>query len=149
MIEPTESVAELFAANPELAAKYEVFEQTLADDAALGARHRAMCRLRIAAIHSCQEEWQARPEGEVLTDAELDALSRGDSTAFANADQAVLTVAEAIPYDHHGLTDEQIAEVRSHLGEAGTVALLTACAFHDVSCRWRLALGPAKQEGDR
>ncbi len=132
-------LSSVLSARPELLARYEAFYSTLCQSDAVPDRLRELCRLRIAAVHGCSDEWQ-RHDGHCSA-AELAALERGDFTAFSRDEQQALAVADTIPFNHHGLRDEQVHAVRAVLGDKGTVALLTACAFFDVVCRWKITLG--------
>jgi alkylhydroperoxidase family enzyme len=76
-----------------------------------------------------------------LAPHEVDALRVGDASPFDAQGRAALALADALPYNHHQVTDDEVARVRAVLGEAGTVALLTAIAFFDVECRLRRVLG--------
>ncbi len=45
-----------------------------------------------------------------------------------------------MPYQQHAIDDAQVAAVQAALGAAGAVALLTAIAFFDATCRLKLVL---------
>lgn len=129
----------VLGARPELLSRYDAFYSTLCRSESVPDRLRELCRLRIAAVHGCDEEWRQR-DGH-CSQAELTALERGDFTVFSAEEQTVLAVADTIPFNHHGLQDDQVQAVQAILGNRGTVALLTACAFFDVVCRWKITLG--------
>ena len=125
---------------PELLARYRDFYRTLWDDALVSRRVLELCRLRIASIHGCNQEWVIRDAEVTLNDVELGALEQGDFSAFSPEQQAALAVAEQIPYAHHQITDAEVAELNRALGSPAAVALLTALAFFDVTCRLKLVL---------
>lgn len=125
---------------PELLQGYRAFYQTLWDDERVPHRLLELCRLRIAAIHGCGQEWAVRDAHVVLDAAALAALEQGQFSGFEPAEQAALAVAEQIPYAHHQISDEEVAALKAAVGEPATVALLTALAFFDVTCRLKLVL---------
>jgi hypothetical protein len=136
--------------NPELLARYRAFYQALWRDGPVPRRVLALCRLRIAAIHGCEAEWQVRDAGAGIAETELDALARGDFSAFVEAERAALGVAEQMPYGHHQIGDAEVAALERLLGTPAAVTLLTALAFFDVACRLKLVLGvePVRLETD-
>ena len=125
---------------PELLARYRTFYASLWNDARVPRRTLELCRLRIAAIHDCQQEWQARDAAAPCNDLELAALGRGEFARFTADEQAALAIAEQMPFGHHNISDAEVERVRVALGSAGAVALLTAIALFDVSCRLKLTL---------
>ena len=126
---------------PELRQRYHAFYDTLCNDARVPRRTLELCRLRVAAIHDCAQEWQTRDAAVALTDDQLRALRQGVFSAFTPAEQCALVIAEQMPYAHHNVTDAEVEQARVALGSAGAVALLTAIAFFDVACRLQLTLG--------
>lgn len=131
----------LLAQRPELAEKYRKFYASIWEAGLVPRRLLEMCRLRIAAIHDCEAEWQQR-DGEVtFSEEELAALRRGVITPFAAVEQAALTVTERLPYAHHSLTDEEVAELKQLLGDAACVSLINALVLFDVNCRLKLTFG--------
>lgn len=135
----TKALESALAHRPELLERYRSFFGSFWEDGLVPRRILELCRLRIAAIHDCEAEWQARDGQVELTSAELANLRQGSMDAFAADDRVALELAEQIPFAHHQVTDEQVAAVKRSLGEPGCVSLLTAVAFFDVSCRLRLA----------
>lgn len=125
---------------PELLERYRAFYQTFWEDGLIQRRTLELCRLRIAAIHNCAQEWSIRDAQVGLDDVELAALKSGEWSLFSAAEQVALNIAEQIPYQHHQITDEQMNDVDRELTTAGAVSLLTACAFFDVNCRLRIVL---------
>jgi len=126
---------------PELLARYRDFYASLWSEGLVPRRILELCRLRIAAIHDCEAEWRLRDAAVALSDAEQQALRRGDFAGFDAVEQAALALAEQTPFAHHGITDEQVAAVTAALEPKGTVTLLTALSFFDVTCRWKLVFG--------
>jgi hypothetical protein len=135
---------------PELLVRYRAFYQALWRDGPVPRRVLALCRLRIAAIHGCEAEWLVRDPDAGIGDSELEALARGDFSAFAEAERAALGVAEQIPNAHHQIGDAEVAALERLLGAPAAVTLLTALAFFDVACRLKLVLGvePVRLETD-
>ena len=129
----------LLAHRPELLTRYKAFYSALWDDGLVPRRVLELCRLRIAAIHGCDAEWAVRDVGIVLEVSEATALKRGKVVAFTASEQAALAIAERFPFQHHGVSDADVALATEAFGEAGTVALMVALAFFDATCRWKLA----------
>lgn len=124
---------------PALLSRYKAFYGSLWRAGALPRRLLELCRLRIAAIHGCAQEWQVRDAGVELTVGEAAALEQGDFSTFSADEQAALAVAEQFPFQHHGVSDAEMAAVQAAFAPNGAVALLIALAFFDVTCRWKLA----------
>lgn len=133
----------LLAQQPALAAGYQHFYRALWQGREADRRLLELTRLRIAAIHDCDAEWRLRDHSVALDDAELQALRRGDPQSFSATERAALRLAERMPFDHHGIDDQDVQAARDHLGEAGTVHLLVALAFFDATCRMKLISGAA------
>jgi len=128
---------ELLASRPRLAELYGNFYRSLWNGA-VDRRVLELCRLRIAAIHDCAAERDIRDAAVSLSAAERTALDSGDPAPFDAASRAALALAERMPFDHHGITDQEVATAERHFGADGTVTLLTALAFFDVTCRLKL-----------
>lgn len=126
---------------PHLQEKYSAFIETLWNSERVPLRLLELCRLRLAAIHGCQEQWQQRRDGITLSADDLAQLQRGALASFSVLEQQALTLAELMPHAHHEITDQQIAALRPQLDDAGIVSLLTALAFFDVNARMSCALG--------
>lgn len=126
---------------PELLTRYRAFYQALWQDGPVPRRILALCRLRIAAIHGCEAEWQVRDPAAGIGERELEALARGDFGLFDEAERAALDVAEQMPHAHHQIRDAEVAALERLLGSPAAVTLLTALAFFDVACRLKLVLG--------
>lgn len=135
------SLDDLLAHRPELKAKYQTFYASIREAGLVPPRLLEICRLRMAAIHDCAAEWTQRDAEVEFSDAELAALKRGDVQAFAPLEQAALTVTERLPYQHHELTDAEVATLKSQLGDAGCVSLINALVLFDVNCRLKLTFG--------
>jgi alkylhydroperoxidase family enzyme len=126
------------AHRPELLAGYRVFYSSLWTEGLVPRRILELCRLRVAAIHGCKPEWVIRDAEVALSAEQLAALEHGRLESFDAAERAALTVAERVPYQHHALTDDEVAQVKQHLGDAGCVSLLNALVLFDVNCRLKL-----------
>ncbi|MCZ6710033.1 MAG: carboxymuconolactone decarboxylase family protein [Gammaproteobacteria bacterium] len=133
---------------PELLERYRAFYQSFWEDGLIKRRTLELCRLRIAAIHDCAQEWSIRDAQVGLDDIELAALKSGEWSLFSAAEQVALNIAEQIPYQHHQITDEQMNDADRELTTAGAVSLLTACAFFDVNCRLRIVLDVDEQSAE-
>jgi alkylhydroperoxidase family enzyme len=127
---------------PELLDLYQRFYASVWEDSGLDPGLLELCRLRIAAIHQCQEETSLHYEIRGLTPSKIaDLDSWRDSSAYSAAERAALTLAEQMPWEHHTIHDDDVARAREQIGTAGTVALVIALALFDGRCRLRLAFG--------
>ena len=129
----------MFAHRPELLSRYKAFYNALWDDGLVLRRVLELCRLRIAAIHECAAEWAVRDADVALSGPEAAALKRGDFASFTASEQAALAIAEQFPFQHHAVSDGEVATAAEAFGDEGTVALMVALAFFDATCRWKLA----------
>ena len=134
----------LFAHRPQLLTRYKAFYGALWDEGLVPRRVLELCRLRIGAIHDCAAEWAVRDAGVTLRSPEAAALKRGDFAAFAASERAALAIAEQFPFQHHGVSDADVAAAAEAFGDAGAVALMVALAFFDATCRWKLAFDLAE-----
>jgi len=125
--------------------RFRAFYGALWSDDRVPRRVLELCRLRIAAIHGCEAEWVIRDARVALEPEALAALREGRFAAFSPAEQAALAIAERLPYAHHQVTDEHVAELSGSYGAAGAVALLTALAFFDVIGRLKLVFDVAPE----
>ncbi|MCY3505444.1 MAG: carboxymuconolactone decarboxylase family protein [Chloroflexi bacterium] len=143
---------------PELRDLYAAFYGKLWDEELLPASLLELCRLRVAQLHDCEAELAVRHAESGVRDAQVEALADwAGSDLFSEQEQAALTLAEKMPWQHHDLTDEEYANLNAHFGESGVVALTIGVALFDANCRLRLALGtepapveapmPASSEG--
>ena len=109
----------VLAHRPSLQAKFAAFTSALEGDDVVPARLMALCRDQIEYLHGGPE-----PKAQALTEAE----------------RAVLYVAALMPFEHHTITDEHIAVLKTHYGDKGVVDILAATAFFDVQARLRRVL---------
>ena len=139
-------IEHLFSARPSLLARFKDFYATVWEQDDVPRRVLELCRLRIAATHSCgveQHNWDAESQ---ISDTEVKALSSGDFSCFLEPEQAALTLADKVPFNHHGVTDAELAAVECAFGAAGAVTLLVALSLFDATCRWKLT-HPSRTEG--
>lgn len=132
---------------PELLDRYRAFYRSFWSEGLVPRRILELTRLRIAAIHGCPQEWEARDAGVALSRRERESLRNGDFSAFTEDEQALLSLAELIPFAHHQISDNQVAELSRRLGPSGTVAALTALAIFDARCRLEIVLDAATAPG--
>ena len=138
--EPHRKAGQLFAARPELFAKYKAFYGEIWNQEVVPKRVLELCRARIEAIHDCEADADSRFTPE-LSPEQLQALRTGDASPFNHSERVALALAEKIPFNHHSVEDDDVAAARSEFGASGAVTLLIALSFFDVTCRWQLALG--------
>lgn len=135
------TVSEAFASlgmRGELMDRYHAFMDQVFNGDVASPRHMELCRLRVAYIHGCLAEIDATSPAPLSPD-ERQALAIGDFSSFTDADRAVLAIAEQWPYNQHGITDGDVEQLKRAVGNAASVALMTAVAFFDVRCRWAIA----------
>ena len=85
-ITPADAQTALEAAlshRPELLERYRAFYGSFWEDGLVPRQILELCRLRIAAIHDCDAEWQVRDAQVELTPAQLAGLRSGRFDAFA------------------------------------------------------------------
>lgn len=135
------SLDALLALRPPLQKRFQAFYSSLWKTGLVTPRLLELCRLRVAAIHDCVAEWATRDPAVDFSDAELEALRRGQLEPFTAAERAALVVTDRLPFQHHELTDSEVAELKSHLGDACCVSLLNGLVLFDVNCRLQLTFG--------
>lgn len=127
---------------PELLQLYRTFYATLWDHNLVPPNLLELCRLHIAGIHGCEAERAIHHLHAGVTGQQIAALdSWRDAACFSPAERAALAFAEKIPWQHHGVTDDDVAALREHLTDAEVVALTVAAAVFDTNCRLRLVFG--------
>jgi len=132
--------------HPELLQLYRAFYGALWDHHLVAPNLLELCRLRIAAIHGCEAERAIRHAAAGVTDAQLAALDRWRAAGcFSPVERAALALADKMPWEHHGVTDEDVAALRVHLTDPQVVALTVALTLFDANCRLRLVLDIAPQ----
>ena len=120
---------------PELAQKYAHFLAAVGENRAVPPRLTELLQRRIRCIHGL-----ALSPAVGLNEVEDKALQAGEVTVFSALEQAVLRVAEQMPYAHDQIDDETVAQLQHELGAEAVVVLLVAAAFYDVNCRLALCL---------
>lgn len=117
--------AACFAALPEQQRGFAALYASLYTLEAIPARVLELCRLRIAQLHRCSDEWQ-RESHPVLPAQREHLAAWPDHPAFSAAERACLGLCEVYTADPQAITDEQADAVKTHFGEAGFVALAEA-----------------------
>ena len=119
---------------PELLPLYRAFYSTLWNRDLVPAPLLELCRLRIATVHPCDAERAIRHARAGVSEEQVAALSGWRTAAcFSPVERAVLAFAEKIPWQHHGVTDGDVAALRVHLTDAQVVALTVAAAVFDAN----------------
>ena len=137
----------LLGHHPQLGQLYRTFYLNLTQDAKLDPRVVELCRRRIAHIHNCRAELALTHPTQSFSAQEEFALEAGRYNGFTLPEQSALQIAELISFNHHAVSDGDVARLQSHFGNDGTVTLLSALAFFDVMCRTKIALNVDAQEG--
>ena len=122
--------SEMLEIRPVLQQKYQAFLASIESSESVSARVFSLCRARVEQIHGCLEE--------EISEREAAALSNGELSIFTAEEQAALVVAERLPFQHHDLLDDEVANLKSSFGDDGCVTLLTAISFFDVTARLKL-----------
>ncbi len=136
---PFEGILQL---RPALLELHRVFYGTLWDRTLAPANLLELCRLRIAGIHGCESEHGIRHMHAAVTDEQVAALDHWRTAAcFSSSERAVLAFAEKVPWQHHAITDDDVALLRAHLTDGQFVALALAAVLFDAHCRLRLVFG--------
>lgn len=131
---------ELLALHPPLAADHRQMLEAVWDGP-VDPRILELCRLRTATILQNTTAWdeprsvQAQRAGldEALVD---DLASWPTDPRFDAATRACLRLAEQFVIDVHGITEQQVADLQSHIGADGVVTLTTALAAWEITHRF-------------
>jgi len=107
--------------------KYRALLDAILGSESVPQRVLLLCYQRIRQIHGLAVQ--------NISVKEADALNRQAMSEFETGEQLALAAAEKIPYQHHELDDDEVERIKAHFGSDGSVSLLTALAFFDVSCR--------------
>ena len=142
----------MLALHPGLAAAHQ---RLLAEvwDGPVDAVILELCRLRTATILRNTAAWD-EPRSVAASEAGLDeslvaALPQWPThPGFDPATRACLGLAEQYVIDVHGITDEQVADVESHIGPDGVVTLTTALAVWELTHRFDNALLSSSPQGE-
>ncbi len=130
---------------PRYAAALRAVEGALWQQKALDPVTLELCRLRIAQILGCEAALAHRtPEAvaDGLDESMVDVLSKWpEDDRFGPRVQACLGYAEQLLIDAQGVTDDQVGEVVSHIGEGGFLVLTYACGLFETTQRARLLVG--------
>lgn len=130
---------QILARSPELATAYREFYGLYWDRDILPARLVELVRLRIAQLNGCESELAIRDQNSGVDEATVEALKSWQSSdGFNSSERAALTYAELIPFAHHQITDDNVEEIKTHLGDDGFVALAMLATFVDANCRLRM-----------
>ncbi|MBL6691517.1 MAG: hypothetical protein ISP91_14105 [Pseudomonadales bacterium] len=118
-----EGFQSLLALRPELQKKYQEFLSVVENNESVPEQVYDLCRARIQHIHGLRAE---------------DVVPGNDGETVA------LVAADRIPYQHHQLSDGEVDALKTAFGDQGCVALLTALAFFDVTCRLEATFNSAQ-----
>jgi alkylhydroperoxidase family enzyme len=134
----------VLALRPELLHLYRDFYRRLWTDEPAPATLLELGRLRIAQVHDCPAEVAIRHARADVNDARVAALAQWSTAdCFSAVEQAVLRIADKVPYQYHDISDGEVAALRRHLSDPQVVGLMLALTLFDAHCRLRLALGVA------
>lgn len=131
--------------NPEPANALHAYRKAIWSQPYLPITVLELCRLRLAQLHNCQEQWQTRnidAHRAGITDDKIEQLPQWHrDPQFSAAEKACLEFAEVYFQDPQALTDAQAEAVKAHFGESGLVVLVQALGLFDAQCRLALLLG--------
>lgn len=137
-------LVEMLAGRPQLAERFQHFQNAFHEEGALEPRMLELCRARVDALHGIS---QGAASAAVLDVESSRQIAAGQYDGFSEQEQQALSLAEQLAIDAHGVSDEQVAELNSALGDAATVSLLTAVSMHDAGIRLQKVLGSFKGTG--
>lgn len=114
-------------------------------DGPVDPRTLELCRVRTAMLLQSRvgltEPLSAAAVAAGMTDDDVAALSTWTSSQrFDESVRDCLSLAEQFVLDVHGVTDELVARVSSHIGAEGVVTLTTALAAWEITHRMDNAL---------
>jgi alkylhydroperoxidase family enzyme len=125
---------EVFAQAPDLLAfVMQEFYAKVFFGGTLEQRYKQLARLKLSLIHGCRTCNKQNVPGAIeagFTQAQIDALSDGNSEPFAPAERAVIEYAEQIALSNMEgrMTPALFAQLRAHFSEAQILELGTAMA---------------------
>lgn len=140
----TDNLPRALDAAQNLCAAYDRMWQALWDQQQVPRTVLEACRLRLAAMHSAEEDLRLRNALTPVTPLEenkAQAVIAGrwqKADDFSAAERAALEFTEVYAMDPGAITDEQAAAVVASLGNAGLVALIEFLGFAEG--RLRLAM---------
>jgi alkylhydroperoxidase family enzyme len=123
--------ARAFAGNPELVEQYQKFYlpwHTSAGVGLLEPRLKELVRLRIATLNGCKLCKTVRmAPATVREDEAASGVDDADAANFTARERAAIHFAERMALDHHGIGDDDVAEMRRHFtdGEFLELAMMT------------------------
>ena len=127
----TRHVARVFAAHPGFIEDYLAFyypwHSSSAEASLLPARTKELVRLRIAVLNGCQTCMAARLAADAIPEDQATGVWEDgyDTHAdYTEAEQAAMRFAERLAVAHHGIGDEDLAQLRRHFNEAETLELM-------------------------
>lgn len=106
---------------------YYPWHTSSAQTSVLPARVNELVRLRIAVLNGCETCMAARLAAGEIPEAQATGVwedGYDSDEAYTEAEQAAMRFAERLAVAHHGIGDEDIAELRGHFGEAETLELM-------------------------
>jgi hypothetical protein len=137
----TSGFERVLSLRPDLLERYRAFYGALWDEAVLPDRLLELCRLCIAGLNRCEAESAIAHASSGVTVAERASLARRElPSSVTDLERRVLDVASKVPFEIHGVEDDEIAALRNELGDDGLVALMVALPLFDSNCRLRLVL---------
>lgn len=131
---------DLLALHPPLAADHERMLDAVWNGS-VDPRILELCRLRTATILRNDNAWHEPRSAQALAagldEALVDELAAWPThPGFDAATKACLGLAEQYVIDVHGITEDQVADVGSHIGADGVVTLTTALAAWEITHRF-------------
>lgn len=126
-IQAARSVQEALDLRPGLATRYSDFVGSFASDGNVPGELLALCRAHVRSLHQ---------------------LGASDVVDLTDAEAAALKVADLIPFGHHNVSDDDVADLVRHFGPGGAVDLITAVAMYDAEARLERVWDLAAAEGN-
>jgi len=117
----------------------------------LEQRYKQLARLKLSLVHGCRTCNKQNVPGAIeagFTQAQVDALSGGNSESFAPAERAVIEYAEQIALSNMDgrMTPALFGKLRAHFSEAQILELGTAMAVISGMAKLSFVLGLVERE---
>lgn len=129
---------------PPLADAFQAYRRAIWSQPHLPLNILELCRLRLAQLHRCSEQFQTRNIDAARAGVDDDKVSAlpnwHKDERFSPAERACLEFAEVYYMDPNQLSDAQADAVKQHVGEPGLVALVQSLGVFDAQCRLALLL---------
>lgn len=133
-------LVDVLGARPELLRDYTRFYALFWEHELVPLPLLELVRLNVAHLLDCRSERALRyckDDAPLVDEASVQRLEASSSSGFDAGVRACLAYSEKFVFDVHGISDEDVAAVKAHLGVESTVALTEALALFDGFMRFQ------------